>query len=335
MFCCFIYYIAGTGGPLNLFWTVPLAFVVGTFIYLYLNSLIKVPLAKMIEKVKSISDGDFNIDTKSGHGTHELGELHDAIKHMTANMTNIVAEIKNTAEYLATASHDFSSNSGILSEAANEQAASVEQVSSTMEEMAANIENNTISAKEAEKIALQLSQSISLVSNVTKESLASVHAITNKINIINDIAFQTNILALNAAIEAARAGEQGKGFAVVATEVRKLAEKSKIAASEIEILAKNNLKATEDSGQLMFKIIPDIEKTTKLVQEITASSLEQNNGANQVNMAIQQLNAVTQKNASSAQEMYGNADNLSSQALQLKETISFFKMKEEENARKR
>jgi methyl-accepting chemotaxis protein len=247
---------------------------------------------------------------------------------MIDNFNEVVREVKKGAENVATASSELSSTSEQLSESANEQASNVEEVSSTMEQMAANIDSNTSNAQQTELIAIQVSKEINQVSVSAKESLESVHAIAGKISIINDIAFQTNILALNAVVEAARAGEHGRGFAVVAAEVRKLAERSKIAADEIVKLANHSVKVTEDAGQLMFKIIPDIEKTAKLVQEIAASSIEQNNGADQVNNAIQQLNNVTQQNASAAEEMSGNSENLAAQAEQLKEVISFFKTDE-------
>lgn len=325
LFCCYIYYIAGTIGVSSLFWTVPVGFSVGTIVYLYLNKVLKIPLTRMIAKVKLVSEGDLTISIDESLANNELRILNDSIRQMIENMNRVVNEIKTSAEDLTVASNELSSTSEQLSEAANEQASSVEEVSSTMEEMAANIDNNTSSSKQTETIAIQVSKSIDLVSHSAKESLESVHAISNKINIINDIAFQTNILALNAAVEAARAGEHGKGFAVVAAEVRKLAERSKIAAEEIVSLANRSLKATEDSGQLMFKIIPDIEKTAKLVQDITASSIEQNNGANQVNTAIQQLNTVTQQNAITSEQMSEKAETLLVQSNKLTETISYFK----------
>ena len=181
---------------------------------------------------------------------------------------------------------------------------------------------------QTEKISVSSSQGMNNVATAAQESLVSVREITEKINIINDIAFQTNILALNAAVEAARAGEYGKGFAVVAAEVRKLAERSKIASDEIVTLSQKSRNVTEESGELVEKILPEIEKTSKLVQEIAAASQEQNSGADQVNSAIQQLNQVTQQNAAASEEMATSSEELSGQATQLKELISFFKVEE-------
>jgi methyl-accepting chemotaxis protein len=324
LFCCFTYYVIGANGVKNIFWGTPLGFAVGTGVYLYLNKILKIPLSRMIDNVKEVSEGKLNIQIDETNAKYELGVLANSLKKMIENISGVVEEVKKSANNLAIASNDLSSTSEQLSGAANEQASSVEEVSSTMEEMAANIDSNMSSAKQTETIAIQVSQSISQVSQASKNSLESVHKIADKINIINDIAFQTNILALNAAVEAARAGEHGRGFAVVAAEVRKLAERSKVAAEEIVNLANQSVKATEEAGQLMFKIIPDIEKTASLVQEISESSIEQNNGASQVNHAIQQLNSVTQQNAASAEEMSGNAENLSTHAEGLKEIIAFF-----------
>jgi methyl-accepting chemotaxis protein len=221
----------------------------------------------------------------------------------------------------------MSSASQQLSQGANEQASGAEEVSSSMEQMAANIQQNTDNAQEADKISQRVSDGVQKVGSAAQESLISIRNISDKIGIINDIAFQTNILALNAAVEAARAGEHGKGFAVVAAEVRKLAERSKIAADEIVSLSAKSVNVTESASKLMGNLIPEIEKTAKLVQEIAAASMEQSTGADQVNSAIQQLNQVTQQNAAASEEMATSSEELSSQAEQLKDIISFFRLK--------
>jgi len=212
-----------------------------------------------------------------------------------------------------------------ISQGSTEQAASTEEVSSSMEEMVSNINQNAENAKQTEKIALQASGDISQGSKAVITTVDAMKRIADKISVVGEIAEKTDLLAINAAIEAARAGEQGKGFAVVAAEVRKLAENSQAAAKEINDVSKTSVKVADESGILLQKIVPDIQKTAVLVQEISAASLEQNSGANQVNNAIVQLNAVTQKNAAAAEEMSSSAEELASQAEQLKELVSFFK----------
>jgi methyl-accepting chemotaxis protein len=204
-----------------------------------------------------------------------------------------------------------------------------------MEEMAGNIEQNTANARQTERISKKAAESMIEMSKIGKESLDSIKTIAQKITIINEIAFQTNLLALNAAVEAARAGEHGRGFAVVAAEVRKLAERSKQAADEIEDLSKNSLKITGDSRLLLDALVPEIQKTSQLVQEITSASIEQNAGTGLINSAILQLNAVTQQNALSSGEMANSAEELASQADSLRSAVSFFKLDDDRNVPKR
>ncbi len=328
LFTSFIYFFVGKYGIINVYWALPSCLIFGTVVYLIINKLIKLPLEKAIKLVKLISEGNLNTELNESQNKNELGELNNSLKKLTENLRAIITEIRNNADNLALSSHQLSGTSEQISQGASEQASSAEEVSSTMEEIASNIENNTLNAQQTEKIAIKVADGINKVSDASKESLQSVHDIAGKIGIINDIAFQTNILALNAAVEAARAGEYGRGFAVVAAEVRKLAERSKVAADEIVALAGKSVRVTEESGKLMFEIAPEVEKTTKLVQEITAASLEQNNGTNQVNSAIQQLSNVTQQNAAVSEQMSTSAEQLASQAALLSEIIAFFKLGE-------
>ncbi|MFN8207162.1 MAG: methyl-accepting chemotaxis protein [Bacteroidales bacterium] len=277
-----------------------------------------------VEVAKRVAEGDLTVNIETDR-TDEIGDLIRSMNFMNERLREMVDKIKSGATSIAAAGDQIASSSNQMASGASQQASSTEEISSSMEEMVSNIQQNTDNSRQAEKIAADTSVSVSKVAAATRESVATVRQIANKISIINDIAFQTNLLALNAAVEAARAGEHGKGFAVVAAEVRKLAERSKISAGEIEILSKNSLSVTDEAGKLMEELIPQIDRSARLVAEITASSIEQNSGAEQVNGAIQELNNVTQQNAVAAEEMAGSASSLQQQAEELAGITDFFR----------
>ncbi|MGM0531010.1 MAG: methyl-accepting chemotaxis protein, partial [Bacteroidota bacterium] len=288
-----------------------------------------------VDIAQKLADGDLtiNVDKELVSQKDEVGELAKAMQRMVEKLRELIANVKYGADNIASASEQMSSNSQEMSQGSSEQASSAEEVSSSMEQMKSNIQQNTDNAQQTEKISQNAAQSIKKGNEATQTAVESMKEIAEKISIINDIAFQTNILALNAAVEAARAGEHGKGFAVVASEVRKLAERSGEAASEIDEKSKSGVQVSEQAGQQLSEIVPEVEKTSQLVQEITAASNEMNSGADQVNNAIQQLNQVTQQNASSSEELASNAEELSSQAEQLQQVVSFFKLKGEDKKR--
>lgn len=293
-----------------------------------LTRSIAIPIRDIVSHLGTIAKGNLTkkVATKHLSRKDELGILYSSMEEMVFKLNEIVTSIKQNTLQIATASQQLSGTSQQLSQGANEQAASVEEVSSTIEQITANINQNSENSLQTEKISVASAQGIENVNKSSKESLNSIKVISEKITIINDIAFQTNILALNAAVEAARAGEHGKGFAVVAAEVRKLAERSKVAADEIMNLSSQSVRITEDAGKQMDTILPEIKKTAQLVQEISSASQEQSNGASQVNNAIQQLNNVTQQNASASEELATSAEELAGQASTLNDIISFFKI---------
>ncbi len=301
-----------------------LAIILGLFI----TRIISKPIVKGVGFAQTIAQGDLTaqLENEILDRKDEVGQLGLAMQNMVDKLKEVIGSVMLGSDNIAAASMQMSSGSQQVSQGASEQASSAEEVSSSMEEMAANIQQNTDNAQEADKISQKVQQGVQKVGAASQDSLISIKDIAEKINIINDIAFQTNILALNAAVEAARAGEQGRGFAVVAAEVRKLAERSKIAADEIVSLASKSVNVTENASELMSGLIPEIERTAKLVQEIAAASMEQTSGADQVNTAIQQLNQVTQQNAAASEEMATSAEELSSQAEQLKEIIGYFRI---------
>ncbi len=276
---------------------------------------------EVVEKAKLVSNGDLTVTLKK---RSENDELNQALSDMVLRLNEIVGQIVESAQNVASASAQFSSTTIQIAEGVSEQASSAEEVSSSVEEMTSTIQQNTENATQTEKIATNASKGINDLATASQKSLEAIRQISEKIKIINTIAGKTDILAINAAIEAARAGEHGKGFAVVAAEVRKLAETSQKAAIEINTLSATSLNVTEDSISLMIKIIPDIQKTATLIQEIAAASIEQTSGANQISQAIEQLSKVTQQNSAAAEEMSATAEELASQAVSLNETISFF-----------
>lgn len=292
-----------------------------------ISQSLKGPLEAVVKHLSTVAKGDLTqpILNKYLYRKDEIGDLMRSLKKMMEKLNEIVSTTKLNTENIAFASNQLSITSQQISEGATEQASTVEELSSTMEEISATIIQNSENAFETESIAQLSAEGIQEVGKAAYQNLSSVGKISEKISVINDIAFQTNILALNAAVEAARAGEQGKGFAVVASEVRKLAEMSKQAAVEIVALANETLTATKDTVNKLELMLPEIAKTASLVKNISAGSREQSTGTAQINSAIQQLNSVTQQNAEASELLATNAEELSGQAETLNDIISFFK----------
>ncbi len=279
--------------------------------------------AENIIRVTSQGDLTMEIHIKSHD---EIGNMLLNLKSMRDSLKGIISNIVIGGRNITLASAEMNSTAQQISQGASEQASSLEEVSASMEQMSANIHQNSDNSLQTDKIATKTANEILLGSKAVNETVASMRNIADKVTIINDIAFQTNILALNAAVEAARAGEVGRGFAVVAAEVRKLAERSRKAAKEIDDLTKTSVRIAEQTGNLFIDIVPSIQNTAKLVQEITASSHEQSNGANQVNNAMQQLNKVVQQNAAASEQLASSAAEMTSQAEQLQDIVAYFKV---------
>ena len=254
--------------------------------------------------------------------------LIQALGNMVEKLKSVINNVKLSVENVASGAQAMSASSEEMSQGASEQAAAAEEASASIEQMTANIRQNADNAIETEKIALQASGDALAGGAAVNATVGAMKEIAEKIMIIEEIARQTNLLALNAAIEAARAGEHGKGFAVVAAEVRKLAERSQKAAGEINQLSTNSVEVAEQAGNVLEALVPNIQKTAELVQEISAASREQDAGAGQIIKSIQQLDAVIQQNASSSEEIASTSEELSSQSEQLAEMISFFVMKD-------
>lgn len=282
-------------------------------------------------KITRISEGIlYSEDNETENlNNDEIGKMASLLEDLVVKIRTVMTDVHVGIQTMAEASLETSNTSDQLSNGANQQASSVEEIASTIEEIAANINQNSENALNTSKISEEANKGIKEVAERSSRAVDANKTILDKIGVINDIAFQTNLLALNAAVEAARAGEHGKGFAVVAAEVRKLAEKSKVAAQEIVTLSEESYKLASSAGEVMLETIPKVEKTTILVQEIEAASNEQSNGTNQVNNAVQQLNGLTQQNAAASEQLSSNSSKLAELSGDLTKLISFFKINRE------
>ena len=295
-------------------------------IYLF-NKSISSKIQVVSGKLTDLSEGVLYQHKTTTYSTDEIGDLQRKIDDVSRKLIQIVQNITDGAEKVTESSSKMSDISVQVASGANRQASSAEEVSSSMEEIAGSIDQNSDHATKTEKISYTASEGVRKLTTEMEQSLQYTKQITEKITIINDIAFQTNLLALNAAVEAARAGEHGRGFSVVAAEVRKLAEKSRDAADQIIGLSNTCLSISENAHLMMLNLAPEIEKTTVLIKEISTSSYEQKNGVTQINQAISELSGIIQQNSILSDSMASAAHNVEKEANVLKTDIQFFKVK--------
>jgi len=301
------------------------AFLLGIGFAFWITRSITRPINEAVSAANALAGGDLAVDISS-HSQDEVGQLLAAMRAMVDKLSEIIGQVRTAADNLGNASGQVSATAQSLSQSASEQAASVEESTASMEQMSSSIVQNTDNARVTDGMAASAARQAVEGGEAVGRTVEAMRSIAEKIGIVDEIAYQTNLLALNAAIEAARAGEHGKGFAVVAAEVRKLAERSQVAAQEISNVAQDSVKLAERAGTLLGEMVPAIRKTSELVQQIAAASSEQSASVGQINGAMGQLNQATQQNASASEELAATAEELGGQAAQLQELMTFFRL---------
>lgn len=301
------------------------ALLIGLLLAAMLTRSIVSAVSRSVDFAKALANGDLtariDVDRQD-----ELGILAGALSNMGKQLSNVVADVRSNADNLSSASNEVSATAQSLSQGATEQAASVEETTSSVEQLNSSVQQNAENARVTNNISTSASEEARIGGEAVGRTVQAMKSIASKIGMIEDIAYKTNLLSLNAAIEAARAGEHGKGFAVVAAEVRRLAESSRVAAQEINSLATDSVDIAEQAGTLLEKIVPNIVKTSDLVEEITAASDEQATGIGQINEAMNQLDKATQQSASASEELAATSEQLSAQAEQLQQAVAFFQI---------
>jgi methyl-accepting chemotaxis protein len=300
-----------------------LAMAFGILLAWFMTRSITRPLANAVQIANRMAEGDLTVEIGAA-GRDETGQVLQAMKNMLSQLSQVVTNVNRGAQALADASEEVRATSLTLSQASSKQATSVEETSASIEQMNASIAQNADNAKVTDGMARRVAGEAAQGRESVNATAAAMKQIARKVGIIDDIAYQTNLLALNAAIEAARAGAYGKGFAVVAAEVRKLAERSQLAAQDIADVAGNSVELANKAGKLLDSMVPGILKTSDLVQSIAVASSEQASGVSQINSAVNQLSQTTQQNASSSETLAATAEYMSSQAEQLQQTMAFF-----------
>jgi methyl-accepting chemotaxis protein len=311
--------------------TVAAALIIAIAMAFWVSITVSRGLSNANHVLRTVAGGDLTWRNEN-NAKDEIGEMLASLDTMVERLRTVVGDALVASGNVSSGSEQLSSASEQISQGATEQAAAAEEASASMEEMAANIKQSADNAAQTEKIARQSAKDAEISGDAVSRAVAAMSTIAQKITIVQEIARQTDLLALNAAVEAARAGEHGKGFAVVASEVRKLAERSQTAATEISQMSCDTVKSAQEAGEMLIRLVPNIRKTAELVSEISAACREQDVGASQINQAIQQLDQVTQQNAGASEEMSATSVELASQAEELQSSIAFFKVDGDDNA---
>ena len=304
---------------IGIFLIIVIVILILTFVKIFVTK----PISTVINATRKISNKNLNFNLKSERND-EIGELCNSVGDINKSFKDVLITIRNTSEAVLNAGNQLSSVSVEISERASEQASSTEEVAASMEEMVVAINSNTENAEYTGEISSKSANETKISNDVLQQTIDSVSQISKKIAIISEIADKTDILSINAAIEAARAGESGKGFAVVAKEIRKLADKTKNASEEINILSSTGKEISKSAGEKLAKLIPEIIKSAQLVNDIVIASREQQTNVETINTSIQHLSEISNSNSASSEEMSASAEELTAQAEQLKEMIGVF-----------